>query len=96
MGGATYRQQGIPAIPLTSTIVNERLSFHRLPCANEKSQIVDFEPNGAQKGYFVFNSHGDAPAIFWRAVNRTDKSYSFQRRIGDRVPKARIGNVRDM
>ena len=83
-------------ISLTATIVKERLSFNRLPRANEKGQIVDFEPNGAQKRYVVFDSHGDAPVGFGVAVNRTNMSYILQRRVGDRVLKATIGNVRDM
>jgi hypothetical protein len=44
----------------------------------------------------VFDSHGDAPVGFGVAVNRTNMSYILQRRIGDRVLKATLGNVRDM
>lgn len=83
-------------VSLTSTIVKERLSFHRIPRANEKGQIVDFDPNEAQKRYVVFDSHGDAPVGFGVAVNRTNMSYILQRRVAERVLKATIGNVRDM
>ena len=81
---------------LTATIVKERLSFHRIPRSNDKGQIVDFDPNTDEKRYVVFDCHGDAPVGFGVAVNRTNMSYILQRRVGARVLKATIGNVRDI
>ncbi|WP_334180598.1 tyrosine-type recombinase/integrase [Pseudoxanthomonas sp.] len=83
-------------VSLTSTIVKERLSFDRVPRANSRGQIIDFDPNEGQKRFVVFDSHGDAPVGFGVAVNRTNMSYILQRRVGQRVLKATIGNVRDM
>jgi hypothetical protein len=83
-------------VSLTATIVKERLSFHRIPRANDKGQIVDFDPNTDEKRYVVFDCHGDAPVGFGVAVNRTNMSYILQRRVGARVLKATIGNVRDI
>ena len=83
-------------VSLTATIVKERLSFHRIPRSNDKGQIVDFDPNEDQKRYVIFDCHGDAPVGFGVAVNRTNMSYILQRRVGARVLKATIGNVRDM
>lgn len=83
-------------VSLTATIVKERLSFQRIPKANDKGQIVDFDPNTDQKRYVIFDCHGDAPVGFGVAVNRTNMSYILQRRVGARVLKATIGNVRDI
>jgi integrase len=83
-------------VSLTVTIVKERLSFQRIPRANDKGQIVDFDPNTDEKRYVVFDCHGDAPVGFGVAVNRTNMSYILQRRVGARVLKATIGNVRDI
>lgn len=90
------KSKALRKVSLTATIVKERLSFDRIPRANDKGQIVDFDPNEEQKRYVVFDSHGDAPVGFGVAVNRTNMSYILQRRIGARVLKATIGNVRDM
>ena len=87
---------------LTQTMVNEQLSFERMPIFNEKGRIVKFVANGddnagiAPKRYVVWDSHGDSPGGFGVAVNRTNKSYILQRRIGARVLKATIGNTRDI
>lgn len=83
-------------VSLTATIVKERLSFQRIPRTNDKGQIVDFDPNTDEKRYVIFDCHGDAPVGFGVAVNRTNMSYILQRRVGQRVMKATIGNVRDL
>jgi integrase len=83
-------------VQLTATIVKERLSFLRIPRSNDKGQIVDFDPNADEKRYVIFDCHGDAPVGFGVAVNRTNMSYILQRRVGARVLKATIGNVRDI
>src|SRR5690606_8463883 len=59
-------------------------------------KIVKFAPNAAQKRYVVFDAHRDAPVGFGVAVNRTNMSYVLQRRVGERVMKATLGDCRDL
>lgn len=88
--------KGSRKVKLTATIVKERLTIARIPVANPKGQIVDFAPNPDEKRYIVFDTDSDAPRGFGVAVNRGGASYILQRRVGDRVLKATIGNVRDI
>lgn len=87
---------------LTQTMVDEQLTFERLPIFNEKGRIVKFEPNGdpaagvAPKRFVVWDGHDDSPGGFGVAINRTNKSYILQRRVGSRVLKATIGKTRDI
>lgn len=83
-------------LKLTATIVKERLSFQKIPVANDKGAIVDFDENTDEKRYVVFDIDRDAPVGFGVAVNRTNMSYILQRRVGSRVIKATIGNTRNL
>ncbi|MGA6538024.1 integrase arm-type DNA-binding domain-containing protein [Stenotrophomonas sp. NPDC101269] len=83
-------------LALTATMVQEQLSFTRVPEVNAEGKIVKFAPNTDQKRYVVFDSHRDAPVGFGVALNKTGMSYILQRRIGPRVLKATLGNCRDI
>ena len=82
-------------VALTATMVKEQLSFARVPVISD-GKIAKFAPNADQKRYLVFDAHRDAPVGFAVAVNRTAMSYVVQRRVGDRVMKATVGNCRDL
>lgn len=82
-------------VALTATMVKEQLSFARIPVI-AGGKIVKFAPNAAQKRYVVFDAHRDAPVGFGVAVNRTNMSYVLQRRVGERVMKATLGDCRDL
>lgn len=83
-------------VAFTATFIKERLSFAKIPVANDKGQVTHFDDNAQQKRYVLFDAHRDAPVGFGVAVNRTNMSYILQRRVGERVIKATIANVRDI
>lgn len=83
-------------LALTASIIKEQLSFARIPVIGASGKIVKFAPNSEEKRYVVFDAHREAPVGFGVAVNRTNMCYILQRRVGDRVMKATIGNCRDI
>lgn len=83
-------------LTLTPAIVREQLSFARLPVIGATGKIEKFAPNTDEKRFVVFDNHREAPVGFGVAVNRTNMSYIIQRRVGARVLKTTLGNVRDI
>ena len=71
-----------------------KLTIEQKPFLN-KSGLVVYEKNAFLKPYIVFDNHRDAPTGFGIKVSKNKKTYLVQRRIGNKVVKAKIGNVSD-
>lgn len=79
---------------LSQTLVLHKLAFGARPELDPSGRVV-YVPNTSGTPYLVFDTHRDAPPGFAVKVNATKKTYIVQRRVGDAVIKAKVGEVRD-
>ena len=71
-----------------------RLTLEQKPISETNGSIV-FEPNTSLKPYILFDGHRDSPTGFGVKISHTKKTYIFQRRVGEKIIKTKIGNVSD-
>jgi len=57
---------------------------------------VGFAPNPTRTPYIIFDTHKSAPRGFGINCHRHGASYLIQRRVGDKVFKAKVCDIRDM
>lgn len=71
-----------------------RCTFHVAPVV-EDEHVVDWRQRDVLAPYYVFDTSREAPIGFGLKVSATLKSFVLQKRVGRRVVKAKVGNVRD-
>lgn len=80
-------------IALNDTVVT-KFNITRKPIIKDDGKLGYIDnPNG--KPYIVFDSGGGSPTGFGVKVGATSKTYIIQRRVGDKVIKAKVGAVKD-
>jgi hypothetical protein len=79
---------------LSQTLVG-RLRIEEKPYFDPHGR-VGFAPNPARTPYIVFDSHKSAPRGFGINCHRHGASYLIQRRVGDKVFKAKVCDIQDM
>ena len=71
-----------------------KLTINQKPLIDKGGQL-DFESNSISSPYIVFDNHRDAPTGFGIKISKTKKTYLIQRRVGNKIVKAKVGNVSD-
>lgn len=72
-----------------------RLTLDQKPNSIENGKLEFIDNDGGQP-YILFDDHRDAPTGFGVKVAKTKKTYIIQRRLsGEKVIKAKVGNVSD-
>lgn len=79
---------------LSQTLVLHKLAFGALPEPDASGRVV-YVPNASGTPSLVFDTHRDAPPGFAVKVSAAKKTYVVQRRVGDAVIRAKVGEVRD-
>lgn len=79
---------------LSQTLVG-RLRVDEKPYFDPHGRI-GFAPNPTRTPYIIFDTHKSAPRGFGINCHRHGASYLIQRRVGDKVFKAKVCDIRDM
>lgn len=78
---------------LNQSFVLTKLNIDQKPALIAGKLI--FEPNPTRTPYIVFDEHREAPVGFGVKVSVTKKTYLIQRKVDNKVIKAKVGNISD-
>jgi integrase len=83
-------------------LVRVVLTFAKRPVVDKNGDVVrgpkgavELEENTSAKEYMVFDTHPKAPKGFALKVSAKSKSYLIQKRVGSRVIKTKLGDIKE-
>lgn len=86
---------------LDLNLVRVVLTFEQKPVADAQGEVirgpkgqVQLVANAARKEYIVFDTHPKAPQGFALKVSANSKSFLVQKRVGPRVIKSKLGDIK--